>query len=781
MRRWLFLKALSKMNWNKKIQLLIGSLFCLSVSVANSQYSNDDIDNYNNGMYQLSIDEFKNASKYFAKLTDKYPDNAKLNYLAGCCYLNIKTEETKAIPYFKKAVSNIDTRYSDIYIDGEGAPPEAWLYMGDAYHQTGQLEEASFAYHKYLDYLDKKSDTFQETIRRIEGLGASYDAVFRPSGFVLEPMPAGFNSEYSDYDPVVSGDKQTMAFTSHREPTDKIFISYLENGEWAKPIDITAQVGSKDDFFTTALSYDGTDLYMIKYDPYNSDIFVSHKTNGQWSKMVPLGNPINTDVIETGASVSTLGDTLYFCSNRTGGYGGVDAYYSVRKNNKWTKPVNLGKSINTLGDECVTRISTDGKTLFVCSNGYETIGGIDIFYSKRDSLGGWQTPVRFPVTINTPNDDMSFYFNNDRKTGYISRMLEGTTNRDIFKIKYNEPDSNELKKSLEVDESLSDNSSSGIKIIKPGTEQAVARDNSGLSDTNSVTNETNQQQAESALIAQNANTNSVNDNANLNTEQGIVQQSGNNLQGVQSGTKNSGNQSNNSNIQEEDKEFQAKNKYSATENNLSDGEKDIAEKEGKVGNTDSKTEVGQNLQRGNNLLKNQTTNSQENSKENNKLVSTQNQQINGETNFSEKETKSGENSNAKNSSTKTVITSRQTSQQNSEAETKTSETRSKSGEGSIKTKIIPKSTFNEEVFDPKGAYTIQVMALLNPHDARIFSKLNKKYFYQSYGSDGFCRYSYGRYPSIEKAKPDLEKVEQLGFSDAFIRNIKEIDNFNGKR
>jgi tetratricopeptide (TPR) repeat protein len=409
------------MIYPKRKIFAVLTFFCLNVVVASSQLTEEDIKDYDKGNYFYSLDEFKNALEFFTKLTEKYPENSKLNFKAGLCYFNIKLEEYNAIQCLEKAVKEIDSKYYESNLKGTGAPPEAWFFLGDAYHRTGQLKEASLAYHNYLYYVNKESEDYLKTIKRIGGLGISYDANLRPTGFVLENIPI-LNSEFSDYNPVVSGDGNTLVFTSHRNGIDKIFISSYEKGTWSKPEDITYQVGSADDFFTTAISYYGDELYLVNYDPYNSNIFVSKKEIGSWTQMKALDNFINTVDIETGASISSGGDTLYFCSNRSGGYGGVDVYYSVKRNNKWLKSVNIGNVINTPGDEGSPRISNDGNTLFFCSDGHEGIGGMDIFWSEKGIDGKWMTPARFPVPINTADDDMSFYFFDDRKSGYISKL-----------------------------------------------------------------------------------------------------------------------------------------------------------------------------------------------------------------------------------------------------------------------------------------------------------------------------------------------------------------------
>ena len=87
-------------------------------------------------------------------------------------------------------------------------------------------------------------------------------------------------------------------------------------------------------------------------------------------------------------------------------------------------------------------------------------------------------------------------------------------------------------------------------------------------------------------------------------------------------------------------------------------------------------------------------------------------------------------------------------------------------------------TANSTIPESHGEYTIQIMALLKPHDAKIFKKLDNENLYKSYGKDGFCRYTYGLFNNYNDAVLKLHKIIDLGFKDAYIRKISEIDNFN---
>lgn len=154
----------------------------------------------------------------------------------------------------------------------------------------------------------------------------------------------------------------------------------------------------------------------------NYDLYCSYYIDGEWTTPEKLGGGINRDDSwESQPSLSSDGEVLFFASDRPGGFGGSDIWYS-RKNDEgeWQKPVNLGKTINTAGNERSPFLHTDSKTLYFSSAGHDGMGGMDVFYSKMDAQGRWTTPVNIGHPINTERDEVDFFVSLDGKTGYFS-------------------------------------------------------------------------------------------------------------------------------------------------------------------------------------------------------------------------------------------------------------------------------------------------------------------------------------------------------------------------
>lgn len=127
---------------------------------------------------------------------------------------------------------------------------------------------------------------------------------------------------------------------------------------------------------------------------------------------------------------------VIFSSEQSGGYGGLDLYISYNQNGKWSKPKNLGSSINTSADEVEPFLTTDGQSLYYASNSEKSIGGYDIFRSdfSRDNFS-WSVGTNQGVGINSPFDDRGFRISGDGQLAMMYSDRYGTQGGlDIFLV-----------------------------------------------------------------------------------------------------------------------------------------------------------------------------------------------------------------------------------------------------------------------------------------------------------------------------------------------------------
>jgi len=153
----------------------------------------------------------------------------------------------------------------------------------------------------------------------------------------------------------------------------------------------------------------------------NADIYYSDLIDDAWTeiKKVPgINDPLYWD---SQPSVSADGNTIYFASDRPGGFGKVDLWKTDRNpvNHQWQKPVNLGPKINTPGVEKCPFIHSDSETLYFSSDGLYGFGGLDIFFVRKDEKGNWKEPENIGYPINTETDDAGFFVSTDGLYGYF--------------------------------------------------------------------------------------------------------------------------------------------------------------------------------------------------------------------------------------------------------------------------------------------------------------------------------------------------------------------------
>ncbi len=239
------------------------------------------------------------------------------------------------------------------------------------------------------------------------------------------------------YFPVVTADQSQLIFTARfggvgNDNEDLVVSTRNANGSWARPVSLSDNINTIRREGACTISADGRHLIFTVCGERGCDLFESRKTGNVWTVPKSLGAAINTPSWDAQPSLSADGRELYFVSDRPGGRGGYDIWYSRLEETDWTKAVNLGTSINTPFDEISPYIHVNNQTLYVVSNGYPGFGGYDI-YKVDKKEGGWATPANMGKPLNDYHDQYSFIVTNDGAIGYFSKEESKNRSR-LYKI-----------------------------------------------------------------------------------------------------------------------------------------------------------------------------------------------------------------------------------------------------------------------------------------------------------------------------------------------------------
>jgi outer membrane protein OmpA-like peptidoglycan-associated protein/tetratricopeptide (TPR) repeat protein len=250
------------------------------------------------------------------------------------------------------------------------------------------------------------------------------------------------NSVRSEYYPNISIDDSLLVFSRRGEGIREEFMqSKINQQQYGTATFIKGDINNEASKGAITMSADGE--WMIFAGNFGKvkgfgdfDLYISYYTPEGWSEPENLGYNINTDFWESSPSLSPDKRVLYFSSNRYGGVGGKDLYYSVRQaNGKFGEAMNMGDSINTAGDEYAPYIHPDNKTLYFTSDGWPGYGGADLFMMRRDQEGYWGLPENLGYPINTVDEDAYIAVSADGKTAYYaSDRSDSRGGLDLYKF-----------------------------------------------------------------------------------------------------------------------------------------------------------------------------------------------------------------------------------------------------------------------------------------------------------------------------------------------------------
>ena len=393
---------------------------CIITQAQKPNYSTKNkkaIEQYELGKNFVILRKFYEAIPCFERAVEKDNEFVEAYLALAGCYRTLH-EDPKVKVYLLKAFS--------IQLDIPAATYD-YFSLATLFFREGDYKNTSFYIDKFFSFnpTDKRAIPFAEKMRK----NCAFAEIAKKTPLDFKPtlLPSPINQFRNQYFPSLTADGQFMLYTV-RNATGKfddedLYFSEKINASWSDPQQISTSINSKEYEGASSISGDGKTLvftYGTRSQP--CDLYYSKKTGNEWSKPLSLGANVNTKDWDSQPSLSADGRTLYFSSERKGGFGREDIWITrLDSNDVWTSPVNAGPQINTSDSEFTPFIHPNGSTLYFASKGWNGMGGSDLFMAEKQNEAEWSIPKNLGYPINTFSDEVGLSISSDFSTGYYSQ------------------------------------------------------------------------------------------------------------------------------------------------------------------------------------------------------------------------------------------------------------------------------------------------------------------------------------------------------------------------
>ncbi|TAE38256.1 MAG: flagellar motor protein MotB [Runella slithyformis] len=381
---------------------------------------------YKQGVRKFENGEYDLAIKDLRTVADANYEPARANYLLGESFRLSNRPELSAT-YYQKALEKGETT------------PEVPFYYGFALKAAGKYQEAITELNKYVTSNPANKVFLEKANRELYTL-KSIAVIEQKKTFYKVTNLGKLNTEGAEFSPFVQNEdlifaasRKVTVYKNNGMPMTGIYkVKLAENYEETGG---TAEIFSSALFLeevneaNVAFAKDGKTVVFARGNTgkrkgsADVDLYLSRFSGGSWSdpRMIPVSDSAAWD---GSPAFSRDGRTLYFSSNRPGGVGGIDIYRTnMDASGRFSKPVNMGKDINTPGDEMFPYVAPDAK-LYFSSDGHPGLGKLDVFVATRSQ--GVITIENLGTPINTRFDDFGLVFADDEKRfGFLSSNRTG--------------------------------------------------------------------------------------------------------------------------------------------------------------------------------------------------------------------------------------------------------------------------------------------------------------------------------------------------------------------
>ncbi len=387
---------------------------------------------YKKGVRHYEAGEYNLALTQFDKATKGDIDPKRVNYYAAESY-RLSNRTAEAAPFYQKA------------LDAGSNEADARLNYAYALKAQGNYAEALKQLQQYVDSKPTNKTNLDLAQRELGTLRAVDAIAARKTELVLKNM-SNVNSPGTEFAPVVQGDE--LVFTASRKDVVyknnglpmlglykvKIGQNLDETGNGATPFSTNVFQGDVNEG-TPTFTKDGKAMIFARGNNgkrkggLDVDLYISRQNGDSWSE--PQRLPISDSMAWDGSPCfSADGKTLYFASNRANSVGGIDLYrVNMDNSGRFGRPVNMGRDINTPGNEMFPFVAADGK-LYFASDGHPGLGKLDVFVATRSQ--GVIRVENMGQPINSTGDDFGYVLMEAGKGFLASNRTGGKGDDDLY-------------------------------------------------------------------------------------------------------------------------------------------------------------------------------------------------------------------------------------------------------------------------------------------------------------------------------------------------------------
>jgi outer membrane protein OmpA-like peptidoglycan-associated protein len=374
---------------------------------------------YDEAFKAAGVGDYGTALRWLEKSLLKDPSFVDAHLLMGAIYYDQRRLE-EAEMAFEKGL--------DLAPDHDVI---GWYQLAFTEWRLEKFREATIHFEQFLSYNPKNERDVAKAREYLEETRFAASMYEDPVPFQPVRLSNAVNSENDEYLPSLTADGKQLVFTRVVRGQEDFYQCNWENGDWA-PAEPLEDVNTLRNEGAQCISADGRTLIFTACSRPDGegwcDLYISHYRNGTWTPEKNMGPGINTRDWESQPTLSGDGRTLYFASDRPGGKGGKDIWAStLGVNGVWSKPFNLGDSINTAKDEKGPFIHADGQTLYFMSNGHKNLGGADLFVARKNADGQWGRPKNLGYPINTKDSEGLLIVSLDGSTAYFATNRKDLT------------------------------------------------------------------------------------------------------------------------------------------------------------------------------------------------------------------------------------------------------------------------------------------------------------------------------------------------------------------